>query len=73
MIRYTSERQLALAGFTLPFGGKLNPGNRWVKLGERIAWDGLAKGYHKKMSVERVSENETYYLSYSFQTLLSRC
>jgi len=23
---------LALEGFTLPFGGKLNPGNRWVNL-----------------------------------------
>lgn len=53
MIRYTSERQLSLEGFTLPFGGKLNPGNRWVKMGQRIPWDELAKGYHKKMSADR--------------------
>ena len=53
MIRYTSERQLPLAGFTLPFGGKLNPKNRWVKLSHRIPWDELATGYHKKMNADR--------------------
>ena len=53
MIRYTSEHQLPLAGFVLPFGGKLNPENRWVKLARRIPWDELAKGYHKKMSADR--------------------
>ena len=53
MIRYTSERQMSLEGFTLPFGGKLNPENRWIKLGQRIPWDEPAKGYHKKMSAER--------------------
>ena len=31
MIRYTSDRQLTLEGFSLPFGGKLNPENRWIK------------------------------------------
>jgi hypothetical protein len=44
---------MSLEGFTLPFGGKLNPENRWVKLGQRIPWDELAKGYHKKMSATR--------------------
>ena len=53
MIRYTSERQLPLTGFTLPFGGKLNPKNRWVKLSHRIPWDELATGYHKKMNADR--------------------
>ena len=32
MIRYKSNRQLTLEGFDLPFGGKLNPENRWVKM-----------------------------------------
>jgi hypothetical protein len=53
MIRYKSERQMSLEGFTLPFGGKLNPENRWVKLGQRIPWDELSKGYYKKMSANR--------------------
>lgn len=53
MIRYTSERQMSLEGFTLPFGGRLNPENRWVKLSRRIPWDELAKGYHKRLTVDR--------------------
>ncbi|MCX5869029.1 MAG: transposase [Deltaproteobacteria bacterium] len=53
MIRYTSERQLSLDGFILPFGGKLNPTNRWVKLSGTIPWDDLVKGYHKKMNADQ--------------------
>ena len=50
MIRYTSERQLPLAGFLLPFGGTLSPDNRWVKLSHKIPWDDLVKGYYDKMN-----------------------
>jgi IS5 family transposase len=50
MIRYTSSRQLSLEGFRLPFGGKLNPQNRWVKWSEVIPWDGLAAGYYSTMN-----------------------
>jgi hypothetical protein len=50
MIRYTSSKQLSLEGFTLPFGGKLNPQNRWVKWSEVIPWDGLAVGYYSTMN-----------------------
>lgn len=39
-----------LDGFTLPFGGKLNPDNRWVKWSEIIPWDDLAVGYYTTMS-----------------------
>ncbi len=50
MIRYKSSRQLSLDGFHLPFGGKLNPENRWVKWSLAIPWDQLATGYYKSMS-----------------------
>lgn len=50
MIRYTSSKQQSLEGFTLPFGGKLNPKNRWVKWSEVIPWDGLAVGYYSTMN-----------------------
>jgi len=50
MIRYKSTRQLPLEGFSLPFGGKLNPANRWVKWSLAIPWDELASGYYKSMS-----------------------
>ena len=50
MIRYKNTRQLSLEGFSLPFGGKLNPENRWVKWSLSIPWDDLASGYYKSMS-----------------------
>ena len=50
MIRYTSSKQLSLEGFTLPFGGKLNARNRWVKWSQFIPWDGLAVGYYSTMN-----------------------
>ena len=50
MIRYKSSRQLSLDGFNLPFGGKLNSENRWVKWSSVIPWDGLAVGYYRTMN-----------------------
>lgn len=50
MIRCKSNRQLSLEGFHLPFGGKLNPENRWVRWSQSIPWDDLAIGYYKSMS-----------------------
>ena len=50
MIQYKSTRQLSLDGFHLPFGGKLNPDNRWVKWSLAIPWDEFAEGYYKSMS-----------------------
>ena len=50
MIRYTSSKQLSLEGFKLPFGGELNPENRWVKWSEHIPWDDLAVGYYSTMN-----------------------
>lgn len=44
MIRYRSQKQLTLAGFSTPFQ------NRWVKLADIIPWDELVKGYHKSLS-----------------------
>ena len=41
---------MSLEGFTLPFGGQLNPKNRWVKWSEVIPWDGLAVGYYSTMN-----------------------
>lgn len=53
MIRYKSNRQLSLEGFSLPFGGKLNPENRWVKWSQVIPWDDLAIGYYQAMDSGR--------------------
>ncbi len=34
----------------MPFGGKLDPENRWVKLSEIIPWDDFARIYYRQMS-----------------------
>lgn len=53
MIRYKSSRQLSLEGFSLPFGGKLNPENRWVRWSEVIPWDELAVAYYHTMDAKQ--------------------
>ena len=53
MIRYQSHKQLPLTEFDWPFQTKLNKSSRWVKLGEYIPWDGLAKAYHQNFSEKR--------------------
>lgn len=49
MIRYRSQNQLTLAGFSSPFRTALDPENRWVKLAQLIPWDELARAYHKSL------------------------
>lgn len=53
MIRYKSNKQLSLDGFELPFGGRLNETNRWVKWSEVIPWDELASSYYKTMNANQ--------------------
>jgi len=50
MIRYTSQNQLTIEEFKTPFEIRLNKENRWVKLGESMPWDALAKIYYRLMS-----------------------
>ncbi|MCI5130900.1 MAG: hypothetical protein D3904_05110 [Candidatus Electrothrix sp. EH2] len=47
MIKYTGDRQLTLEGFSLPFGGELNPENRWIKRHKVIPRDEFAGRYHR--------------------------
>jgi len=45
-----SERQMLLPGdFFLPFGGKLNPENRWVILANLIPWWEIEERYKKQL------------------------
>jgi transposase, IS5 family len=53
MIRYTSDKQLSLEGFILPFGGKLNPENRWIQWHKAIPWDELAVRYYRTLSPDQ--------------------
>jgi len=49
MIREQSSNQTVL-DFYLPFDGKLDPNNRWVKLAETIPWDELGAVYCRSLS-----------------------
>lgn len=44
-----NEKQLVL-DFDLPFGGKLSPDNRWIKLAHLIPWEEFEGEYQKKLS-----------------------
>ncbi len=50
MITYKNSRQLTLDGFHMPFGGKLNPENKWLRLSEIIPWDDFVQIYSRQMS-----------------------
>ena len=45
-----SKDQLEFENFHLPFNGKLDKKNRWVRLRELIAWDKIEEKYSKKFS-----------------------
>lgn len=45
--------QLSFETFHMPFGGKLDPNNRWVKLAETIPWHVAEEFYAKKFPSKR--------------------
>jgi transposase-like protein DUF772 len=45
MYRQESPKQLSFEDFYLPFGGHLNPNNRWIRLAELIPWDEFEASY----------------------------
>jgi hypothetical protein len=45
MYIFQSAGQLSIEQFHIPFGGKLDPGNRWVVLSDVIPWQPLEKRY----------------------------
>lgn len=50
MYRKTPDNQLAFENFYLPFGGKLNGNNRWVRLAEMIPWELVEEIYAKNFT-----------------------
>jgi hypothetical protein len=45
MYRTQDRRQLELENFHLPFGGHLNPRNRWIQLTKLIPWEEFESAY----------------------------
>ena len=52
MYRKDNKEQLTIEDFFLPFGGKLDAGNRWVKLSEITPWERIEEYYLQSMSQE---------------------
>jgi hypothetical protein len=50
MINRENPRQLPIEEFKLPFGGELDPGNRWVRLADVMPWEALSDVYNKALS-----------------------
>ena len=50
MYRTTNEAQEKAENFDLPFGGKLSPENRWVKLAKLIPWSDFESEYASQFS-----------------------
>jgi transposase, IS5 family len=47
---YRVDRQPAFPDFYLPFGGRITPENRWVKLGKIIPWHLVEEDYQTHFS-----------------------
>lgn len=52
MYRTESEKQLSFEDFYLPFGGTLNPRNRWIQLSELIPWKEFEEKYAAVFSAD---------------------
>ena len=50
MVNFDDPHQIEIVNFTLPFSGRLNPNNKWIRLAKMIPWEELAGKYTKKMS-----------------------
>ena len=48
----TDYDQLPIEDFFLPFGGSLDPKNRWIRLSQIMPWDEIKEIYLRTMSVE---------------------
>lgn len=45
MYRRENPEQMKFPKFSLPFGGKLSPNNRWVRMAKQIEWDMFEEKY----------------------------
>jgi hypothetical protein len=54
MYVFQSAGQLSIEQFYVPFGGKLDPGNRWVVLAGVIPWEPLENQYAPLLMLRQV-------------------
>ena len=56
MYKYTEKQMILPHEFFLPFGGKLNPNNRWCKLASLIPWAAVEEKYAKSFKSIKVGQ-----------------
>jgi len=49
MVNLDNPYQTEIVKFTLPFSGRLNPNNKWIRLAKMIPWEELVGKYTRKM------------------------
>ena len=49
----STEQQLEFVEFSLPFGGKLNPENRWIRLARLIPWEEIEKDFAPRCFISK--------------------
>src|SRR5680860_1237639 len=50
MVRYTSSAQTKITEFDEHYELRLDPDNRWIRLGKLLPWDGMAALYCRELS-----------------------
>ena len=60
MYRKTDRNQLMLEDFTMPFSGKLDAKNRWVKMAKLMPWEMIEDLYAEKFKSERPDGRPAY-------------
>lgn len=67
MYKYQDIVQYSIYDFILPFGGHLNPDNRWVRLAQEIDWKIIDDEYSAFFSAD--VGNEAYSSRVAFGSL----
>lgn len=68
MYRKPDHNQMSVYDFVLPFGGHLNPDNRWVKLHDEIDWTIIEEEYEKNFQNKDIG-NVSYPAEMAFGAL----
>jgi len=50
MVNFDDPNQIEIKDFVLPFSGRLDPNNKWIRLSRMIPWEELTGKYTKRMS-----------------------
>ena len=73
MYRKKCEEQLEFEDFYLPFGGKLNANNRWVKLSQLIPWNEIESIYEDNFSKDHGAPAKPLRMALGALIIKDRC